>query len=192
MSEAEGTNSARRIAILDAAMDVFMRYGFKKTSMDDLARAAGISRQGLYLHFATKEALFKETVLRVVEATRAGGRAAMADDAHDLETRLLDSFVAVHGALIGLPGAEHWNELLATSVELVGPVVDELETAFVADVAKLLRTEGVVARWKDLGFTAKDLAEQLFSTSCGLKHRVKSQTAYRDSMKVAIRMLVRR
>ena len=31
------------------------RYGFKKTSMDDVAQAAGVSRQGLYLYFDTKE-----------------------------------------------------------------------------------------------------------------------------------------
>ncbi len=44
---------ARRESILQAAVGVFLRYGYKKTSMDDLARAAGLSRQGLYLHFAT-------------------------------------------------------------------------------------------------------------------------------------------
>ena len=48
---------ARRAAILETAMRVFLRYGFKKTSMDDLARAAGLSRQGLYLHYRTKEEL---------------------------------------------------------------------------------------------------------------------------------------
>jgi len=34
--------TGRRDAVLAAAQGVFLRYGFKKTSMDDLARAAGL------------------------------------------------------------------------------------------------------------------------------------------------------
>jgi AcrR family transcriptional regulator len=36
----------------------FWKFGFKKTSVDDLAAAAGISKQGLYLHFSSKEEVF--------------------------------------------------------------------------------------------------------------------------------------
>ena len=42
----------RQEAVLEAAVGVFARYGFRKTSMDEVARAAGVSRQGLYLQFA--------------------------------------------------------------------------------------------------------------------------------------------
>src|SRR5271170_5728594 len=100
MTEAGDPSAARRAAILDAATGVFLRYGFKKTSMDDLARAAGISRQGLYLHFATKEALFKEGVLRLVTASRDAGRAALAREDLSIEERLLGAFEAVHGITI--------------------------------------------------------------------------------------------
>src|SRR5262245_29785734 len=54
-----GETGERQEAIFAAAIAIFLRFGFKKTSMDDLARAAGLSRQGLYLHFASKDALFK-------------------------------------------------------------------------------------------------------------------------------------
>ena len=39
MAEPTETSSPRRLAILEAALEVFARYGFKKTSMDDLADA---------------------------------------------------------------------------------------------------------------------------------------------------------
>jgi len=45
-------------SILDAAVVVFGKYGYKKSSMDDIAKAAEISKQGLYLHFSSKEELF--------------------------------------------------------------------------------------------------------------------------------------
>src|SRR5260370_15665605 len=53
---------ARQTAVLDAAAVVFARYGFRKASMEEVARAAGVSRQGLYLQFANKEELFRKTV----------------------------------------------------------------------------------------------------------------------------------
>ena len=44
--------------ILRAVIPVFGRLGFRKAAMDDLAEAAGLSKQGLYLHFASKEEIF--------------------------------------------------------------------------------------------------------------------------------------
>lgn len=189
MTEAEGSIALRRAAILEAATGVFLRYGFKKTSMDDLARAAGLSRQGLYLHFATKEALFKEALLRLVEAIRASGRAALARGDLDIEARILGAFEAVHAASIGHAGAQHTSELLETAAALVGPVVEEMEQAFVADVARALKGAGVAARWKGAGLSAKDLAEHLHAASYGVKHRVSTPAEYHDRMKVAVRLV---
>jgi AcrR family transcriptional regulator len=184
-------STARRLAILEAATGVFLRYGFKKTSMDDLARAAGLSRQGLYLHFATKEALFKDAVLHLVTSLRAAVRAALAREDLEVEERLLAAFEAAHAHMIGQPGAEHMNELLETAVQLVGPVADEVEQTLAGDVAKVLRSAGVTARWKELGASAKDLAEHLCATSYGVKHRVATLADYRDRMRVALRIVCR-
>jgi len=180
----------RRDAILDAATQVFLRYGFKKTSMDDVARVAGLSRQGLYLHFPTKEALFKDGLTRLIDATRQAGRSALLRDELSVDQRLLEMFVAIHGVLIGQPGAEHMNELMQTAAQLVGPAVAELEQDQIADLAKFFRTTGMAARWKEKGVTAKDLAEQLFATSCGFKHRVATTAEYRERMGTAVLLLL--
>ncbi|WP_224962692.1 TetR/AcrR family transcriptional regulator [Geomonas subterranea] len=58
MSPSTESRSAKCKAILRAVMPVFGRFGFRKTSVEDLARAAGLSKQGLYLHFASKEDVF--------------------------------------------------------------------------------------------------------------------------------------
>jgi AcrR family transcriptional regulator len=194
VSEAADTSlpRPRRAAILDAALRVFSRYGFKKTSMDDLARAAGLSRQGLYLHFATKEALFKEAVVCTIDAMRGAVRSALADEKLSVEERLLGAFEAVHAHAIGQTGAEHMNELLDAAAALVGPVVDELEQDMVAEIVRLLRSSGVAARWKDAGISARDLASTLYSTSVGLKHSLTTPVAYRDRMRVAVQITCRR
>ncbi len=46
--------------ILEAAEVCFARYGFHKTSMEDIAREASLSRRSLYRHFPDKTALFNE------------------------------------------------------------------------------------------------------------------------------------
>ena len=51
---------AKKEAVFDAAYDVFSKYGFRRTSMNDIAQAAGMSRPALYLLFDNKENLFRE------------------------------------------------------------------------------------------------------------------------------------
>lgn len=46
------------IAVLDAALGTFMRYGFRRSTMGDIAKAAGLSRQSLYARFANKDEVY--------------------------------------------------------------------------------------------------------------------------------------
>ena len=50
----------RRKEILEAALDCFLQFGYSKTSMDDIAKKANLSRPLLYLKFKNKEDLFTE------------------------------------------------------------------------------------------------------------------------------------
>jgi AcrR family transcriptional regulator len=56
-----------RDRILDAAMLVFRRHGFRRSSIEQAAEAAGLTRQALYHHFDSKEALFRAVVERVYQ-----------------------------------------------------------------------------------------------------------------------------
>jgi AcrR family transcriptional regulator len=79
VSNSRAPGSPQREAILMAATPIFLRYGFKKTSMDDVARAAGVSRQGLYLYFDTKDLLFRETLQHLMSHLISAARAAAED-----------------------------------------------------------------------------------------------------------------
>jgi len=50
----------RRETILDAAFHAFARGGYRDTAIDDIAGAAETSKGGIYFHFPTKEAIFRE------------------------------------------------------------------------------------------------------------------------------------
>lgn len=51
---------SRRERILDAAFHAFATRGYRETAVDDIAGAAETSKGGIYFHFPTKEAIFRE------------------------------------------------------------------------------------------------------------------------------------
>ena len=68
----------KREAILAAAEAAFLGAGYDAVTMDDIAAAAGVSKQTLYSHFGTKDQLF---VALVTDMTRVAGDAVQVDRA---------------------------------------------------------------------------------------------------------------
>ncbi|MDX1457944.1 MAG: helix-turn-helix domain-containing protein [Marinobacter sp.] len=66
----EREKQARYDAILDAAEKVFSEKGYERTSMDDIARRASLSRALLYVYFKDKAAIQRGIVLRAGESLR--------------------------------------------------------------------------------------------------------------------------
>jgi AcrR family transcriptional regulator len=66
----------KELRILEAAKTVFLRHGFRRVTMQDVAREAGFSRPALYLIFPNKEEIFKTVVRQLsaesMSAIRAG------------------------------------------------------------------------------------------------------------------------
>lgn len=58
--------AATRAVIIAAGRRAFIDNGFERTRMIDVARNAGLAKGTLYLHFATKEALFEAILHKVV------------------------------------------------------------------------------------------------------------------------------
>ncbi len=67
---------ASRERILDSAAKVFGQHGFKLASMELVAQESGLTRQALYHHFASKEALFRAVVEAVYEGAFEAERTA--------------------------------------------------------------------------------------------------------------------
>jgi AcrR family transcriptional regulator len=59
-------SSNTRETIINVANKLFARYGFHKTSMDEVAKTARKAKGSLYYHFASKEDLFKEVVAKEI------------------------------------------------------------------------------------------------------------------------------
>jgi len=67
MRDAVVSSAATREAILDATDRLLARYGFKKMTIDDLAREVGIGKGSVYLHFPSKEEIALSHIDRLVE-----------------------------------------------------------------------------------------------------------------------------
>jgi AcrR family transcriptional regulator len=62
----------KELRVLEAAKTVFLRYGYRRVTMQDIAEEAGISRPALYLIYANKEEVFKAAARRLAaESMRA-------------------------------------------------------------------------------------------------------------------------
>jgi AcrR family transcriptional regulator len=56
-----------REAILQIAQDIFSKYGYKKTTLDDIANAVRKGKSSLYYYFSSKEDLFQAVISKEVE-----------------------------------------------------------------------------------------------------------------------------
>jgi TetR/AcrR family transcriptional repressor of mexJK operon len=65
--EAVPRSARKRTAILEAATTLFLRNGYRGTSMDEIAALATVSKQTVYKAFSDKERLFSEIVVNAVE-----------------------------------------------------------------------------------------------------------------------------
>jgi len=87
-----------RNAILNAALKSFMARGFEATSMDGVARDAGVARMTLYRHFETKEEMFVQVARRSQLRVRArleqpiDMSRSLKEVLHDIIAMLYDGF----------------------------------------------------------------------------------------------------
>jgi AcrR family transcriptional regulator len=72
------TAEQRRIQLFAVALELFAQRGYRATTMDDIAEAAGVTKPLLYQHFSSKRALYLELVDSIAQDLLAAiGRAVM-------------------------------------------------------------------------------------------------------------------
>jgi AcrR family transcriptional regulator len=131
--------------ILKAALDLFVRYGIKRTSIDDIAREAGIAKGTLYLYYPSKDALFAAVAERM-----CAERLAMAREASAGAGPLVDRLVAILDSQIGIMyrlvcESPHIAEL-AESRALFAPTYDKFDRDIEVLIEEVLSLDGVSGR----------------------------------------------
>lgn len=186
-AESSAAEDPRRAGLLEAALTVFARFGYRKTSMDEVARAAQISRQGLYLHFTNKEELFQATVRHAVGASLAGATRALEADG-PLPGRLAAAYDEWVGRYVGRFVADA-ADLMEAAETLAGTLIADHEKRFTDAVAAALREGGLAAAYKPAGVTVRQLAENLSAVARGLKHSCETREEFQAAFAVAVRIV---
>lgn len=69
----DAANPSRREQILRAAAQLFAERGSRSVGVDDVGAAVGVTGPAIYRHFASKDAMLAEMLLRISERLLAGG-----------------------------------------------------------------------------------------------------------------------
>ncbi|MBW2018114.1 MAG: TetR/AcrR family transcriptional regulator [Deltaproteobacteria bacterium] len=78
-------DNEQREIIISAAARLFSRFGLEKTTMEDIARAAGKGKSTLYYYFRSKEEVFVEVIRKEIDGLKdtIGKAVEKEDDPYD-------------------------------------------------------------------------------------------------------------
>ncbi|MEU1273195.1 helix-turn-helix domain-containing protein [Streptomyces sp. NPDC005799] len=164
-------------------MVTFARFGYRRTSMEEVARAADISRPGLYFLFSSKESLFRAAVTQALERDITAVEHVLADTGRPLAVRLLEAFDQWAGRYIG-PLSRDVAVVIESNPALLGEIVETTPQRFEELITDAIALEAGQA-------AAHPVAQTMISTSIGLKHQATSRDFYLERLKVAIDLLMR-
>jgi AcrR family transcriptional regulator len=189
------TADGKREAILDAALELFGRYGFRRTSIDDIARAAGVAKGTVYLYVENKEALFRTLSHSVLDGVLASARTAAAAKGGVAErlTAILDAKFGFFHAL--LHRSPHASELLDSTSRLCADVFADGDAEYLRIVTKVVsdaaRRGELAPRRHEL--TAEDVARMLLASAHGIDAdpaRTLSNEEHRTRLGALVRVIV--
>ncbi|MEG0880867.1 MAG: TetR family transcriptional regulator [Janthinobacterium sp.] len=177
--------------ILDAALPVFCRYGYRKTSMLDIAQAAGMSRAALYLHFKNKEDVFRAGSARAHATVMAQVAAALAESG-PVFTRIETALLAFQqGLMAEIAASAHGQELFDANMTLAADVTLTARATLAASLAGALEqaeAAGDIAL-RRVDATAAQVAALLVAAMDGIKHAHGGGEALRLGIALQMRVL---
>lgn len=166
--------------LLDAAESVFAERGYRVATVDDVAKAAGLTKGAVYSHFGSKEALFRAAVRRRFEQ-RLDAFAKIVDEDTPLANRAslaaLDFASSIDdGADWALLFLEAWAEMLRSPAfgNDLRAVNDEFRKALSGVIDGLLAQQGI-----ELDISSEAIAEMMIVVShgFGIEHRLHPEHA---------------
>ena len=166
----------KKYQILQASLEVFGSYGYKKTSMQDIADALGISRPALYQYYKNKEAVFLalvEHTLNLGEQAAIKGFKHSADNFECLLHGIKDMEQVLFGPIFLKPNGK---ELLILSKKLAPELMTNFEMQLFNKIVCVLEkavTEQEI-NLKRLNVNVTDAAKVILQSVDGIKNSSES------------------
>jgi AcrR family transcriptional regulator len=176
VNEKTATNH-KTARVLEAARTVFIRYGFRRVTMQDIADEAGISRPALYLVFPNKEEVFfaaiRDLSAEMLRTIREGLPAHMS-----LESRLQFAFetwtIQSYAMMQSSPDA---RDLIECVEQFAHETISQIEAQFQSLLVEIFESFAVLPVKSSGGqadLEAVDVARLLSASAHGSKEAATS------------------
>ena len=178
----DGDADDKRARILGAAQRLFLRYGVKRTSIDDVAREAAIAKGTVYLYYESKNDLFAAVYERLCSDILSTARQTLHQE-KPLTERLVDFLDSYIGHMHRLVAhSPHVAELTESKEALVTTVY----ASFDLQMKGLIRTA-----LNESGITRKGAADMLLAAALGaLRTGDIAENPYRARLAALVETLV--
>jgi AcrR family transcriptional regulator len=169
-------DAMRRAAILEAALECFLQFGYSKTSLDDIAKRANISRPLIYRKFKNKEDIFTAVFEFTFE-----GRYPRAEQALAVPGRPRDKLLQVYEILL----LEPWDEMMGAPMaaefyEVCSRLFPQVET----------KHERLVLKYTQAILETKELSEVFMLAVDGLQADLPTTRVLRRRLQILIERFV--
>ena len=125
-----------------SVMMAFAQYGFRKTSMEDIARATDLSRQSIYKKFGSKEACYDQVMLAYMSSTYADIFALLDDDSAPPPVILERVFTRIGEDAVAFAKTLHGPELMEDALRTANTASECWPSMFQERLAQFFDTHG--------------------------------------------------
>ncbi len=144
-----------REMIMKAALDLFIERGYDRTTLDDIARAVGLSKGAVYWHFENKQALLSKLILTVVERHDKETKEKMEKPASP--EKLVENLI-YHANITLTRDEDRKFFLMMTRLDWASPEMSEIKDELVqldVDIISTLRK--YLVKFKEVGMIKPDV-----------------------------------
>ena len=143
VSQVNGMNKkdVNREYILKIAQDIFSKYGYKKTTLDDIANAVRKGKSSLYYYFESKEDLFQAVILKEVDVLKRELEKVVMRNTDPVE-KLREYILTKLTTFRGLANFYHALENDVTAIEFIENIKNKYQQEEIRMIKRIL-IEGV-------------------------------------------------
>ena len=187
------SQETKKKAILKASFTTFLQYGFRRTSMEDIASSLGISRAALYLHFKNKQEIFRSLSQQLQDEGLNRAQIAL-NQKNSLEQRLVEAFESRYLVEFfdSIYTSAHGEEIIDTNNSIAADISLAAQTKFEEMLTQSLEKAEAVQNisLQKAGLKIDEAAELLMLAANGLKTPAPSADIFRIRLKNLIRLFI--
>ena len=172
---------------LEAVKELLTRHGIRRTSMNDIAEAAGVSRQTLYSRFESKEGILRAVIFYSTDQTIGSVKdewRSCESVADKLDVFFRHAIIATYELMETMPDAA---DLFAAKHPMVSEAIQDCEKKYTQLVRSMLLPCADIL--KERGETPASVASLITTTGYAMKHNATSVTDLNKKLLTLRRMV---